>query len=315
MSQSKPAIDFAVGGQALMEGVMMRSPSHNVICVRTPEGKIIHQVEYYQNLIKRIKILNIPLVRGVINMFEMLLIGTKALNFSSQVALGEDPLVKDKKEGKWTQITVIFSIIFGLALAILLFKFIPLLLATFISSFIPALNDNYLLFNLVDAVLKTAIFVGYIALMSLVPDLKRVFRYHGAEHKSIMTYEHGKELTVDNARSQTRFHPRCGTSFILLVFLISIAIFTLLPRQTDLLTNFSLRFLALPLIAGLSYEILKLSAKKSGHWFFRLVAAPGLLMQRLTTAEPDDSMLEVALKSLKLALEAEQNFQNNKNVP
>jgi len=307
MSTEKNTIDFAVGGQALLEGVLMRSPNFNVISVRDPEGKIVQKSEFYQNLVKRIKILNIPLLRGIISMFEMLLIGTRALNFSSQTALGEKETKKEKGNA-WANLSIIFSLVFGLVLALFLFKFVPLLITNFLSRYLPVLNDNYLLYNLLDACIKTCLFVGYIALMGLVPDLKRVFMYHGAEHKSIMTYENGLPLTVENARKQIRFHPRCGTSFILLIFVISIVVFTLIPKNPDFLTNFSLRLLALPLIAGVSYEVLKLSAKKQ-NIFFRIVAAPGLLMQRLTTSEPDDSMLEVALNSLKIALEAEKDYQ------
>jgi uncharacterized protein YqhQ len=314
MKDQKVKIDFAVGGQALLEGVLMRSPNFNVMSVRNPEGRISEKTEFYQNLINRKKILNIPFLRGIINMLEMMIIGTKALNYSSQTALG----LEEKKEGKgnfWANLSIIFSLIFGLVLALVLFKFLPLWLTNFISQYSPVLNENYLLYNLVDGLLKTSIFVGYIALMSLIPDIKRVFMYHGAEHKSIMTYEHGLPLDVENARQQTRFHPRCGTSFILLVFVISIIVFTLLPKNPDFIANFSLRLLALPLIAGISYEILKISAKNTLNPFFRMVAAPGLLMQRLTTSEPDDQMLEIALNSLKLALEAEENFKNQNNVP
>ncbi len=313
MKDEKVKIDFAVGGQALLEGVLMRSPNFNVMSVRNPAGSISQKTEFYQNLIHRIKILNIPLLRGVINMIEMMIIGTKALNYSSQTAMG-----LEQEEGKenrfWASFSIIFSIVFGLGLALVLFKFVPLWLTNFLSQYSPLLSENYLLYNLVDGLLKTSIFVGYIALMALIPDIKRVFMYHGAEHKSIMTYEHGLPLDVENARKQTRFHPRCGTSFILLVFVISILVFTLLPKNPDFIANFSLRVLALPLIAGISYEILKYSAKHTSNPLFRMVAAPGLLMQRLTTSEPDDKMLEIALNSLKLALEAEENFKKTNNV-
>jgi uncharacterized protein YqhQ len=247
-------------------------------------------------------------------MFEMMMIGTKALNFSSQAALGEAE--EGKQSGFGANLAIIVSLIFGLVLAVGLFKFVPLLLTNILSTWWKALGENYLLYNLVDGVLKTTIFVGYIAGMSLIPDIKRVFRYHGAEHKSIMTYEQGLDLTVDNAVKQTRYHPRCGTSFILLVFLISVVVFTVLPKNPDFVSNFLMRLAALPLIAGISYEILKLSARHATSRFFRVLAWPGLQMQRLTTAEPDREMLEVALNSLKLALQAEENFQNQiKNVP
>ncbi len=313
-AKNKSPIDFAVGGQALIEGVLMRSPNFNTISVRTPEGLIAEKKEHYRNLVQRIRLLNIPVVRGVINMFEMMLIGTKALNFSSLYALGEGNKEEQSKSNFWTNFSILFSTFFGLALAIVLFKFVPLWITNFLSGFWPAMNNNYLLYNLVDAVLKTSIFVGYIGAMSLIPDIRRVFMYHGAEHKSIMTYEHGLDLTVENARSQTRFHPRCGTSFILIVFLISIIVFTLIPKNPDFTFNFLTRLAALPLVAGLSYELLKSSAKMSENWFFKILSTPGLLMQRITTQEPDDQMLEVALNSLKLALDSEKAYQKENYV-
>jgi uncharacterized protein YqhQ len=317
MKKSVQKIDFAVGGQALMEGVLMRSPHFNAISVRDPDGKIVEKKEQYVNLTARFHLLNLPLLRGVINMFEMLVIGTRALNFSSLVSLGESPREGgDNLSPKgWANLTVALSMVFGLGLAIFLFKFLPLWFTAWLSTLLPVLENNYLLYNLVDAVTKTLLFIGYLSLMNLSADLRRVFMYHGAEHKSIMTYEQGLPLTVENARRQTRFHPRCGTSFILLVFLLSILVFTLLPKNPDFLTNFSLRLLALPLVAGLSYEVLKASARRSDSTFFRLLAAPGLLMQRLTTREPDDSILEVGLNSLKLALQSEQQHQKDANVP
>ncbi len=317
MDKRAGKIDFAVGGQALMEGVLMRSPHFNIISVRDPLGKIVEKSECYTNLTARHRMLNIPVLRGVINMFEMLVIGTKALNFSSLISLGEQ--VPSQAEGKgtnrWAGLTVGFSIVFGLTLAIFLFKFLPLWLTGWLGTIFPAVEDNYLLFNLVDAVTKTLIFIAYLYLMNLSADLRRVFMYHGAEHKSIMAYERGLPLTVENARAQTRFHPRCGTSFILLVFLVSIVVFTLLPKNPDFLANFLQRLLALPLVAGLSYEVLKASARRSESLFSRALAAPGLLMQRLTTREPDDQILEVGLNSLKLALQAEEQLTAEKNVP
>jgi uncharacterized protein YqhQ len=312
-SKTTRSIDFAVGGQALIEGVLMRSPNFNIISVRTPEGEISEKSEFYQNIIQRFKFFNIPLLRGVINMFEMMLIGTKALNFSSSITLGGGD-AKKTENGFWVNFSVIFSTFLGLGLAIALFKFVPLWLTSILSSYIPSIEANYLLFNFVDAFIKTSIFVGYISLMALIPDIKRVFMYHGAEHKSIMTYEYGLELNVENARQQTRFHPRCGTSFIIIVFLISILVFTLIPKNPDFITNFFTRLLALPFIAGISYELLKYSAKLKDNTLLGILAAPGLLMQKITTQEPDDKMLEVALNSLKLALKSEENYQKQKHV-
>jgi len=312
-------IDFAVGGQAVIEGVLMRSPNFNIISVRSPAGQIVEDQAQYQTLVKRHNFLNVPIVRGVINMLEMMLIGTQALTFSSKQALqsGEPeaaptPAVVTTTEPKKTSLrenlSLGFSLVFALVMSIFLFKFLPLWITDYLSHNFAALQENYLIFNLVDGLIKTSFFLLYIALLSLLPDVKRLFRYHGAEHKSIMTYEQGLDLTVDNAKKQTRFHPRCGTSFILIVFLISILVFTVIPRNPDFLTNFAIRLAFLPLVAGISYEFLKLSAKAPNNWFFKIVTKPGLWMQKITTQEPDDQMLEVALHSLKLALQAEQNL-------
>lgn len=310
------AIDFAVGGQAVIEGVMMRSPNYNIVSVRAPSGNIVEDQSYYQNITRRHSILNLPILRGVINMLEMMVIGTKALTFSSKQAMQEataEPVKKTEvitpaKSSLGENVSLVFSLVFALAMSLFLFKFLPLWLTDFLSHQFAALDKNYLLFNLVDGLLKTLFFLVYIALLSMLPDIKRLFRYHGAEHKSIMAYEKGLELTVENAKKQTRFHPRCGTSFILIVFLISILVFTLVPRNPDFIMNFVVRLAFLPIVAGVSYEFLKMSAKMPDNLFFRIVTKPGLWMQKLTTQEPDDKMLEVALNSLKLALKAENQL-------
>ncbi len=307
-------IDFAVGGQALIEGILMRSPHFNTIAVRTPQGNIAEKKEKYINITARLRALNIPFLRGIINMFEMMIIGTKALNFSTAISLNEEAQEKADKPSIWNNITLAASMIFGLFLAILLFKFIPLFVTDFISSNSEAINNNYLIYNFIDGFLKIFIFVGYISLISLLPDMKRVFMYHGAEHKTIMTYENGLDLTVENARNQTRFHPRCGTSFIIVVFLISIVLFTLIPKNPNFILNFLIRLAALPLIAGISYELLKISAKHSERIFYKIISFPGLLMQRVTTKEPDDKMLEVAIHSLNLALNLEEDYKNKNDI-
>jgi len=303
-------IDFAVGGQAVIEGVMMRSPNYTVISVRSEKGEILETTEYYQNLSKKIKFLGLPIIRGVINLFEMMFIGTKALNWAASKSMAtedEIPADKKQKEEKGQGIlALVFSIVFALGMSIFLFKFLPLWCTDFLSKKIDLLNQNYLAYNFVDGVLKTSFFILYIYILGRLPDVHRVFQYHGAEHKSIMTYENNLPLTVENARNQTRFHPRCGTSFILVVFLLSIFIYTFVPRNPDFLTNFGLRVLFLPIVAGISYEMLKWSAKHHESKIVQLLIKPGLMFQRLTTQEPDDQMLEVALNSLKLSLELEE---------
>lgn len=311
-----PKIDFAVGGQAVIEGVMMRSPNFVTIAVRKPGGSITLKDETFKSITARIRMLGIPLVRGVVNLFEMMVVGMRMVNFSAiQAFEDEDQPMESEKEGTkksgtlqkaGMMISFALSLAFSLGLSLFLFKFLPLWITDYLSHMFPVLNENYLYYNFVDGMLKTLFFVLYIALLGLMPSLHRVFQYHGAEHKSIYTYEKGLPLNIENARKMTRFHPRCGTSFILVVFLISIFIYTFVPRQPDFWMNFALRVAFLPIVAGVAYEVLKWSAKYAEHRMVKLITLPGLLFQRITTQEPTDDQLEVALTSLRKALELEE---------
>lgn len=292
-------LDLAVGGQAVMEGVMMRAPRQIVIAVRDSKGKIQLKKDPFRALVERYKFLNIPILRGVINMGEMLYIGTKALNWSAEVALGEEGKQKSKLGGF---VLGAFSLVFGIMLALLIFKFTPLYLAGLLQKIWPFLEEHWLLFNAVDGLAKLILLIAYLYLIGLMPDVKRVFEYHGAEHKSIFTYELGQELTVKNAKKNTRFHPRCGTSFLVIVFLLSILVYTVLPRDPSFWVNLENRLLVLPLIAGIAYELLKLSGKYRETRLAKIFSLPGLWTQRLTTREPDGKQMEVALKALKEAL-------------
>lgn len=321
----KGKIDFAVGGQAVIEGVMMRSPRSLTIAVRTPDKKIKVKKEHHLIICQKYPKLNIPIVRGVINLFEMMIIGTKAINWSANESMPLDdrdaakpPKNKNAKnvvphdghKSKLSQFYEILMFAISLALAIgfslFLFKFIPLGITSLIDKNFSIVHENFLLFNFIDGALKATIFLTYIWLLGLIPSFRRVFEYHGAEHKSIFAYENKLDLTVPNAKKQTRFHPRCGTSFIIIVFIISVFAYTLLPKQDTFIENFLLRVTFLPLVAGLSYEALKISAKYSTSSFVKPLIAPGLAFQRLTTKEPKDDQLEVGLESLKAALEMEK---------
>lgn len=321
-------IDFAIGGQAVIEGVMMRSPNNITIAVRKPGGKIKIKKRKYRTLTQRYKWLNIPILRGVINLFEMMVIGTQAINFSANESIEQTrseaerpkqnealnqktkPPEEESKLSKPLEIIIfILSLVLALALSLFLFKFIPLGLTTLLQGKIAYVEQNYIVFNLIDGLLKTTIFLSYIFLLSLIPSFRRVFEYHGAEHKSIFTYEKKLPLKPEHAKKQTRFHPRCGTSFILIVFVTSIIVYTFVPKQEEFLVNLSIRLAFLPLIAGISYEYLKLSAKFAKNKFVKAIIAPGLWFQRLTTKEPNDPQLEIGLKSLETALEMEKNSQ------
>lgn len=301
-------IDFAVGGQAVIEGVMMRSPNYYTVSVRDQNGAIKFKQEKFASLIKKYKIFGLPIVRGVVHLFESMRIGFKALDYSNAVYLGEEEKV-EKDRGKilnlvFTALGMLY-VVGSLALTIFLLKFLPLWLAGKAADIWPAVESNYLLFNSIDGLAKISIFVGYILAISAFADMRRVFQYHGAEHKSIWAYEKGLELTVENAKRQTRFHPRCGTSFIFIVIMMSIFVYTLIPHFETFGGMLLSRILALPLIAGVSYEFLKLSAKKDNA-LLRLFTLPGLCIQRLTTREPDDKQLEIALYSLRESLRVEK---------
>ena len=299
--------DFAVGGQAVIEGVMMRSPAFITVSVRNEKGDIKSKEDPYLSVTKRLKFLGLPFVRGIVGLFEMMFIGIKALNFSANVMVGEEDDEKNKtKKQKIIEGTMLgFSFVFAIALSLFLFKFVPLWITEFLSTIYAPIKNSFL-YNLIDGVLKTSFFILYIVIITLMPSIKRVFEYHGAEHKSIFTYEKGLPLTVENAKIQSRFHPRCGTSFILIVFMISILTYTLLPRDPDFMTSFTQRLILLPVIAAVSYEFLKWSAKNLDNKWISWATVPGLKFQHLTTREPDDKQLEVALHALNNALELEK---------
>lgn len=285
-----------IGGQAVIEGVMMRAPNKFVIAVRQPDGTIA--VKRDDIKLDSNKILKKPIIRGLIGLYDALVLGIKALNFSAEKAMPEE----FEKNGKASKMETFFSIFLGIALGILLFLYLPLQITELSKKLFPIVEHSFLVFNLVDGVLRIIFFVIYLLIISQMKDIKRVFSYHGAEHKCIYAYEAGKELTVENARCMSRFHPRCGTSFLLIVLIVSIFVFSLIPKDSHFLIKFGSRIIFMPLIAGISYEILKLSGKHAGNVIVKILIAPGLWLQKITTREPDDAMLEVAMVSIKEAL-------------
>lgn len=317
-TSNMPKFDFAVGGQAVMEGVMMRSKNFIAIAVRKKDNSIKIKDFPFQSIIQKHKWLNIPILRGVIGMIEMMIVGFKALNFSSdEFEIDENDVAKadsgKKPNPVLDVIFVIGNLVVSFGFALLLFKFIPLYLTEAINKVSPELANNYILYNLVDGVLKLLIFSLYIYLISLSKTIKRVFQYHGAEHKAVFNYEHKTGLTVANSQAESRYHPRCGTSFVVFVFLISVVLYTFLPRDPDFIAQFFKRIIWLPLVVGVSYEVLKFSANHMNSWWVKLFTAPGMAFQGLTTKEPDDSQVEVAIAALQrtLDLEAEQIKQGS----
>ncbi len=295
-----------VGGQAVIEGVMMRSPGSFAIAVRRPNGEIATLAEPLRALSERSRLFKLPIIRGVITLISSLFLGVKALNFSADMALEEEESKEKKKEmGSWAMgLTVAFS----LGLGILLFFVLPLYLTKLLKTIIPTVGSSELAFNLVDGIIRIVIFIVYILGISMMKDIKRVFQYHGAEHKSIYAFEAGEELTVENARKYSPLHPRCGTSFLLTVMLVSILVFSFLPHEMPFWKTALSRLVFIPLIAGLSYEFIRYSGKKMGSRGMAFLMAPGLWLQKLTTREPSDDQLEVALVSLKEAIKNEKGI-------
>ena len=299
--------DKNVGGQAVIEGVMMRSPERISTSIRRESGEIVTRTEPYISLVKRYKFLGRPILRGIISFFEMLAIGIKTLNYSAEMsAAGQKDDNIASPVSRKMNLALIVTIVISMALAISIFFFLPLLFAQLLN-----IHKEAFGFNLVAGFIRMAMFVLYIKAISYIKDIKRIFAYHGAEHKSIFAFEADLPLTVENARKFTTLHPRCGTSFILIVALMAIltyaisdSVFAVVAgHQPELLQRFALHFSLLPLVAGASYELLKLSGKTRNNRLTRLLIAPGLWLQKITTREPDESQLEVGITSLIASIE------------
>ncbi len=290
MSQKR----ISVGGQAVIEGVMMRSPTVYATAVRTPQGTIVIQKNRYTALTHRFKFLNIPIVRGAVNLVEMMWIGIQSLSYSaSQAAEDSDP--KPKKTAA-TNLSIFGSVVFALAMGFLLFFYLPLWLTELLGV------EGSIAFNLIDGAFRLVVFLGYLIAIAQWKEMKRVFQYHGAEHKTIYVFENGQDLTVANARPYTTLHPRCGTSFLLVVMLVSIVVFSFVgkPETWD---DRLLRFAFIPVIGGIAFEFIRLSAKDRFARVMRPAIWPGLTLQKVTTAEPSDDMLEVAIAALVACLD------------
>jgi uncharacterized protein YqhQ len=370
-----------VGGQAVIEGVMMRAPHSYAVAVRRPDGQIVSKAERLPALSDSYPLLKLPVLRGSVVLIQSMLLGIKALNFSANVVFHqaeEDaaaehaplqtarpsispsvetmpagpvtsaarvssvgvitearPAASSEKSGKsgTAAAGAAGSIVFALIFNVLLFIVLPLLLTNILFVYLgggtidahsasgawyanawawirAALHPirPSIAFNLVDGVIRMTFFLIMITTFSLLRDIRRVFEYHGAEHKVVYTWEAGEELIVANARTKQRQHPRCGTSFLMIVMLVSIVAFSVV-KFDSLFLNFLVRVLLIPVIAGVSYEIIRASAKSSAQWFFSIITRPGLWLQNITTKEPDDSQLEVAIYALKESLKLEPNAE------
>ena len=390
---STPERDLIVGGQAVIEGVMMRTPNAYAIAVRKADGTIVNTAARLPKWSDRYPILKLPVLRGGAVLIQSMGLGIKALNYSATEALGEAERAQTKEVGvvlspaviegegdfagltgavpglfpiptqkrsedelrKSTTAAAAGSIIFALVFNVLLFVAAPLLLtnALFIAAgwaAAPTLSSAAIQsgpettpdagvtaetwfgrawksvkpylhpvrpsvgFNLIDGLIRMSFFLIMIFSFSLVKDIRRVFQYHGAEHKTVFTWEAGLPLTVENARPQPRQHPRCGTSFLMVVMLVAILLFSVI-KFDSLWLNFLVRIALIPLVAGLSYEIIRLSAKKESGWFFKLITLPGVWLQNITTQEPDDQQLEVAIEALKESLKLEPRMEDAALAP
>lgn len=291
-----------VGGQAVIEGVMMRGKTHVAVAVRQPDGEISVDVRPVNSISDRYQILKKPFLRGVVSLVESLVMGMKALAYSAQVSGDED----EKLDSKEMALTIAVSA----GLAILLFIVIP----TWSMRFLTGITQDHMALNLAEGVLRMAIFLAYIAAISSMNDIQRVFQYHGAEHKTIYTYEAGLPLKVENVRPFSTLHPRCGTNFLMIVMLISMFIFTFLGWPS-LLERIASRIILMPVIAGVSYELIRYAGAHTDNPLVRIAITPGLLLQKLTTRQPDDSQIEVAIASLKAVVPPEDLAQEPETCP
>lgn len=316
-----------IGGQAVLEGVMMKNQDEYAVAVRTPSNEIVIQKNKYVSITKRYKVLGIPIVRGVANFIESMVIGTKTLTYSSSFFEDEEEQKNDKKtdkksdkkntatkdnkeeakkdegEGLFMALTICASII----LAVGIFMLLPFFLGNLLSNVI----ESTVLLAIIEGIIRILIFIAYVVAISQMKDIKRVFMYHGAEHKTINCIENGLELTIENVRWQSKEHKRCGTSFLLIVMIVS-AIFFIFIKVDSIWLRVIYRILLVPVIAGISYEFIRL-AGKSDSKIVAVLSKPGLLVQGLTTKEPDDDMIEVAIKSVEAVFDWKGYLQENAN--
>jgi uncharacterized protein YqhQ len=293
-----------VGGQAVMEGVMMRAPHSYCVAVRKPNGEIVTQEQPLARMSELYPIYKYPVFRGVGTLYQAMKLGITALQFSAGVAM-EDELKKSGKQGKeppkWA---MTFSMVMPIVFFIFMYKFLPLWAVTKLSQAYPVLQGR-IAFNTADGIIRILIFLGFLYAISRWKDMARIWEYHGAEHKVVFNFESGQPVTVDNAQRFSTFHPRCGTSFLLVVMVISMVMYALVPVD-GFAAKFAVRIILLPVIVGLSYELIRFAAKRRGS-VLALLTAPGLWLQRITTKPPSDEQTEVAIQALDGAMALEKS--------
>jgi len=283
----KPHPEDIAGGQAIIEGVMMRHGNKIAAAVRKPDREIAIREQHYVPLTKRYKFLGMPFVRGSVTLLEMMVIGMKCLMYSAELALTEN----DVKPKKW-EMTI--SVVIGLGTAILFFVVVPAYCFSVLKAFIA----STILLNVVEGFIRLGIFLCFLGTTLLMEDMRRVFMYHGAEHKTVFAWEEGQELTVENIKRFSTRHPRCGTSFVLVVMITAILVFSLLGRP-DFVHRVFYKLMLLPVIAGISYEVIRFTGKKRDLKWVQALSWPGLLLQKITTKEPTDDQIETAIAAMK----------------
>ncbi|MGH2568660.1 MAG: DUF1385 domain-containing protein, partial [Bacteroidota bacterium] len=311
-----PNQPMQIGGQAVIEGVMMRAPGSVATAVRRANGEIVVQKLSFRSLVERWNIRKVPIIRGAIGLVDMMYLGIKTLNWSAEVAMHDEQTKtmsatdngRDGKPKGQTTVALVLTLIVALALGVGIFFVAPL----FLASTLFQLEQSAFEFNLVAGLIRIAILLGYLAAISLMNDIKRLFQYHGAEHKSVFAFELNGELIPPEVQKFSRFHPRCGTSFLLIVMFVAILAFSVLDLfliawlgEMTLLIRLVTHLPFIPVVGGIAYEFIKFSAKHSTTWWGKIIVAPGLWLQKITTKEPDHSQLEVAIVALKCALGVE----------
>lgn len=299
-----------IGGQAVLEGVMMKNQEKYAVAVRKPDGKIEVKTEEYKSVAGENKLLKLPFIRGVFNFCDSLILGTRCLNYSASFYEDEDmektktdKAVDKVSDGNSESVLSVITVIISMVIAIALFMVLPYFLAELLKVYV----RNASLLALIEALIRVAIFLIYVVAISLMQDIRRVYMYHGAEHKCINCIERGRELNVENVKKSSRLHRRCGTSFLLFVVFVSAVLFFFIRVDQPVL-RVGLRILLIPVIAGISYEIIRL-AGKSDNIIVRIISAPGMMLQKLTTKEPDDDMIEVAIASIEAVFDWKVYFK------
>lgn len=305
-----------IGGQAVMEGIMMRNKEHYSVAVRKSDNSIEVEKKEYRGAAQKYKVCGLPFIRGIFSFVDSMVLGIKSLTFSASFFEDEDVVEEPGKFEKWLldkfgekaeNIIMGFVVAFSIAFSIGLFMILPLFVADVIERFVPGIGEKQV--PIIEGIAKMVIFIGYMLLISLMKDIKRTFMYHGAEHKCINCIENGKILTVENVRKSSRFHKRCGTSFMLIVLIISI-IFFIFIRSDVIWIRYVIRIVLIPVIAGVSYEIIRL-AGSSENIIVNLVSKPGIWMQKITTKEPTDDMIEVAIAAVEEVFDWKEYLTNN----